>query len=95
MKEGAVDMVDGFGEGSSEELVPSHGDNESALQIVVGRSSRLIKFDARCGTCSMLCSTIVCMPFFNENYIFMLPRLATQRGCLFPTEMVSFTMEGL
>jgi hypothetical protein len=28
MKEGTVDMVDGSGEGSSEELVPSQGDDE-------------------------------------------------------------------
>jgi hypothetical protein len=38
MKEGAVDVVEGSGEGSSEELVPLQGDNESALRIVVGRS---------------------------------------------------------
>jgi hypothetical protein len=31
MKEGAVDMVDGYGEGISEELIPLQGDNESAL----------------------------------------------------------------
>jgi hypothetical protein len=31
MKEGAVDVVEGSGEGSSEELVPLQGDDESAL----------------------------------------------------------------
>jgi hypothetical protein len=41
MKEGAVDVVEGSGEGSLEELVPLQGDNESALQIVVGRSFML------------------------------------------------------
>jgi hypothetical protein len=38
MKEGAVDVVEGSGEGSLEELVPLQGDNESALRIVVGHS---------------------------------------------------------
>jgi hypothetical protein len=38
MKEGAVDVVDGSREGSSEELIPSQGDDESTLQIVVGHS---------------------------------------------------------
>jgi hypothetical protein len=38
MKGGAVDVVDGSGEGSSEELVPSQGDDESALRIVIGHS---------------------------------------------------------
>jgi hypothetical protein len=31
MKEGAVDVVEESGEGSSEELIPSQGDDESAL----------------------------------------------------------------
>jgi hypothetical protein len=38
MKEGAVDVVEGSGEGSLEELVPVQGNDESALRIVVGRS---------------------------------------------------------
>jgi hypothetical protein len=38
MKRGAVDVVDGSREGSSEELVLLQGDDESALRIVVGHS---------------------------------------------------------
>jgi hypothetical protein len=37
---------------------------------------RLVMFDARCGTCSMLCNIIVHMPRFKKECIFMLPCLA-------------------
>jgi hypothetical protein len=41
MKEGAVNVVEGSGEGSSKELVPLQGDDESSLRIVVGHSFML------------------------------------------------------